>query len=111
MDPGPFDYPIRTYLWVFGLSILGGIVAYMRALRRESNRTFRMIEFIGELCTSAFAGILAFWLCTAMEVPQLVMAATIGVAGHMGSSAIQLMEDFLKARVPVGSAPKDTKES
>lgn len=97
---GPFDYPLRTYLWVLGMSILGGIVAYMRALRQNRSRTFRAIEFIGELCTSAFAGILAFWLCEAMNVPKLVEAATIGVAGHMGSSAIQLIEDFLKARVP-----------
>ncbi len=59
----PFDYNFLTYLWVLCLSAFGGIVNFSRKLRDARTTPFRLTEFVGEIATSSFAGLLTFWLC------------------------------------------------
>lgn len=89
-----------TYAWVFLLSILGGVVNFMRKLQEGHTRAFNIIEFVGELVTSAFAGVITFWLCENAQLAPLVTAALVGVSGHAGSRAIFLLEDFMKSKFP-----------
>lgn len=58
------------------------------------------MELVGEVLTSAFAGILTFWLCEASDINPLVTAALVGISGHMGSRAIYHMETWAEARFP-----------
>lgn len=100
MEKDPTSYSFLTYGWVFALSILGGVVSFVRKLEKGHARAFNVAEFVGELFTSAFAGILTFWLCEHAQMSPLVTAAFVGVSGHMGSRAIFLMEDWLAKKFP-----------
>lgn len=100
IDKDPTSYSLVTYLWVFLLAILGGIVNFMRKLQAGHARVFNLIEFIGEIVTSAFAGVITFWLCENAGFPALMTAAFVGVSGHMGSRAIFMIENWLKAKFP-----------
>jgi hypothetical protein len=88
----PFGYETITYLWVIAISALGGIVSFMRKVKQGAARVFNITEFIGEIITSGFVGMLTFWLCEAAGISPLVTAAMVGISGHMGSRAIFLIE-------------------
>ena len=100
IEKDPTSYSLLTYLWVFGLAVLGGVVNFMRKLQSGHTRAFNIIEFIGEIVTSAFAGVITFWLCENAALSPLITAAFVGVSGHMGSRAIFAFEEFLKAKFP-----------
>ena len=55
-EKSPEAYSFITYGWVFALAILGGVVSFMRKLQLGHTRVFNLVEFIGEIVTSAFAG-------------------------------------------------------
>lgn len=99
-EKSPEAYSLITYGWVFMLAILGGIVNFMRKLQQGHARVFNLIEFIGEIVTSAFAGVLTFWMCEHANISPLMTAAFVGVAGHMGSRTMFILEAYLTARFP-----------
>lgn len=84
-----------TYVWVVGLSALGGFVNFYRKVKEGSARAFNFVELIGELITSAFAGIITFFLCQAAGVGELWTIGFVGISGHMGTRAIFLFEKYL----------------
>ncbi len=90
-------HPWLTYLWVVGIAAWGGIVSYIAKVRRGITRRFSFTELIGEIVTSAFAGVLAFWLCEAAGGQPLLTAALVGISGHMGARAIFVMENTVEA--------------
>jgi len=96
----PSSFSLITYGWVFALAMLGGVVNFMRKLQKGHVRAFNVVEFIGELVTAAFAGVLTFWLCEHSNMSPLVTAALVGISGHMGSRALFMMEDWIKNRFP-----------
>lgn len=100
IDKDPTSYSLVTYLWVFLLAMLGGIVNFMRKLQAGRARVFNLVEFIGEIVTSAFAGVITFWLCENAGFSPLVTAAFVGISGHMGSRAIFMFENWLKNKFP-----------
>jgi hypothetical protein len=102
----PFQYEVITYVWVFGLSAWGGIVSFMRKMREGKARPFNVMELIGEIFTSAFAGMITFWLCEAANITPLLTAAFVGISGHMGSRAIGLIEHYYTKKFDV-EVPKD----
>lgn len=55
-------------------------------------------HLVGEITTSAFAGLLVFWLCEYLNVPQILTAPLVGVSGRIGAKAIRLLEDTAKRR-------------
>lgn len=103
----PASYSLLTYGWVFALAMLGGVVNFMRKLQKGHVRAFNVVEFVGELVTAAFSGVLTFWLCEHAQLSPLVTAALVGISGHMGSRALFMMEDWLKARFPEMSHKND----
>ncbi len=103
-DPTSFGW--ITYLWVIGLSALGGFVSFTRKMKNGSARVWNVVELIGELATSAFAGILTFWLCSAADIQPLLTAAFVGIAGHAGSRALFAFERWAQSRFP---HPEDKK--
>lgn len=97
-DPASFSW--ITYAWVIGLSALGGFVSFTRKMKNGSARVWNVVELVGELATSAFAGILTFWLCTAAEFQPLITAACVGIAGHAGSRALFAFEKWAQSKFP-----------
>jgi predicted CDP-diglyceride synthetase/phosphatidate cytidylyltransferase len=93
-EKDPTHYALLTYAWVVALSLLGGVVSFARKVREGVSRRFNVSEFIGELVTSAFAGLITFWLCEWAVVHPLLTAALVGISGHMGSRAIFKLEQF-----------------
>lgn len=106
-EKSPESYHWLTYAWVFGLSALGGAVSFIRKVREGRARAFNITEFVGELFTSAFAGVLTFYLCEWSNFAPLATAAFVGIAGHMGSRALFQIEGFFETKFP---APKKGNE-
>lgn len=99
-EKDPTSYSMLTYAWVIGLSMTGGLVSFMRKVKAKGVRIFNVTEFIGEIFTSGFTGLLTFWLCEAGSIDPLVSAALIGISGHMGSRALLQIEQWAHARYP-----------
>ena len=99
-EKSPEAYSFITYGWVFALAILGGVVSFMRKLQEGHTRVFNLVEFIGEIVTSAFAGVLTFWMCEHANISPLMTAAFVGVSGHMGSRALFMAEGWLTKQFP-----------
>ena len=103
----PTTYAWLTYLWVFGLSSWGGFVSFMRKRRQGQARPFNVAEFVGEIATSAFAGVLTFYLAESAGAPQLLTAAMVAISGHMGGRAVFLMETWMERKFQiVGEDPE-----
>jgi len=99
-EKSPETYSFITYGWVFALAILGGVVSFMRKLQLGHTRVFNLVEFIGEIVTSAFAGVLTFWMCEHSGLSPLMTAAFVGISGHMGSRALFMAEGWLTKQFP-----------
>ena len=100
-EASPFDYSALTYLWVVAWAALGGFVNFMRKIRAGAVRSFNLTELAGEIITSAFVGLLTFWMCKATGIGELTSAILIGVSGHMGSRAIFGFEKWAESKFPV----------
>jgi hypothetical protein len=95
----PFAYPVKWYGLVLGISVLGGFVTWVRKVRRGQLVGAHIRELIGDLTTSAFAGLLTFWFCESMNVSPIITASMTGIAGHMGSRAIDVLETIMLRKV------------
>lgn len=94
----PASYTWITYLWVLLLSMLGGFVSFARKTKSGYSQPWGVAEFIGELATSAFAGLVTFYLCEAAKLSPLLTAALVGISGHMGSRAIYQFEIVMRKK-------------
>jgi len=91
-EKDPLSYTLLTYAWVFGLSVFGGVAAYIRKVRAGIVSRFSLIELIGEMVISAFVGVMTFYFCESGDISPVLSAALIGIASHMGSRAIFIFE-------------------
>ena len=97
------DYNLFTYAGVLALSAWGGIVSFVQKVRAGKVRPFNVVELIGEIAVSGFVGVLTFWLAEAADTPQLLTAAMVGIASHMGTRGLFRMEQFLSKRLGLTS--------
>lgn len=95
---GPLDYSLKQYGFILGVALLGGLVSWSARVRKGEAQAWNLAQLIGELSTSAFAGLIAFWICEWSGAPSLLGAALIGIAGHMGTRAISAFESFALRR-------------
>lgn len=94
----PTTYSLLTYLWVFVLSVFGGFVHYLKKVRENATPRFNLSELLGDLITSAFAGVVTFYLCEAAGINSMATAALVGISGHMGSRALFMFETWMKKK-------------
>lgn len=90
----PLDYSLRTYGVMLGIALLGGFVSWYAKVKKGELPAWSVHHLIGELATSALAGLLCFWLCEWANFQPLLTAALTGIAGHMGTRAITLYEQW-----------------
>jgi hypothetical protein len=94
----PLDYSLKTYGLILAIALLGGFASWYGKVRKGEIPGWSMFHLAGELVTSALAGLLCFWICEWMNAQPLLTAAMTGVAGHMGTRAITLFEEWAKKR-------------
>lgn len=99
LDKDPTTYSLLTYGWVSLIAMWGGAASYIRRIRLGQTAHFSFAEFIGELVTSSFFGILTFWLCEAAAISPLTTAALVGMSGHMGSRFVYILGLFINKKV------------
>lgn len=92
----PTSYSWLTYLWVILWSVLGGLVSWYGKIKAGVSRPFNIAELLGEISTSAFAGITTFYLCEWSNIDPLLSAVFIGIAGHMGTRFVFWMERLME---------------
>lgn len=95
----PLNYPLRQYALILFLAMLGGVVSWYTKVRKGELAAWNVSSLVGEMTTSAFAGLMAFYFCEYMNYPPLLTAAVAGIAGHMGTRGIAWAEGLLQRRV------------
>lgn len=105
----PLNYPLRQYGFILAVSMLGGAVSFWTKMRAGDVKGSHIAALIGELTTSAFAGLLAFWICEYASVPPVLTAALAGLAGHAGGRGVAWLEDQArrKAERTLGIPPTE----
>lgn len=88
------DLSLHTLAFIVGMSLFGGLVSWFAKVRAGKIPGWSLMHLIGELCTSAFAGFLCFLLCDQLGISLKVTIGLVGVAGHMGTRAINAFESF-----------------
>lgn len=86
------NYPAVTYFTVLLLAFWGGVAGYAHKVKTGITKRFSISELVGELVISGFVGIITFYLCEYAHFPQPLTGACVGIAGHMGSRFIFLVE-------------------
>ena len=94
----PFNYPLKQYALVLAMALLGGLVSWIAKVRAGTVRAWNLMSLVGELCTSALAGLLCFWLCEWQGFNPLLTASLVGIAGHMGTRALLMAERVAEKR-------------
>lgn len=101
----PLRYSLRDYGLVLAVALLGGGVSWYAKVKRGEVPGYGVLQLVGELATSAFAGLIAFWLCEWGNFPQLLTVALVAISGHMGTTAIQQFEKFAERRLGTKDQP------
>lgn len=103
-EKDPANYTFITYGWVIFLSTWGGLVSFLRKVKSGEAKASNIMELIGELVTSSFAGMITFFLCQKAGFDGVTTAALVGISGHMGTRAVfimeQIIEKWLRSRAP-----------
>lgn len=91
LDRDPTSFGLITYGWVLALSLMGGLVSFIRQCFKTRDKLplrITLIWLVCELTISAFAGVVTFYLCEYWELDGLLTAVMVAVSGHLGGSAI-----------------------
>ena len=94
----PIGYSLQEYGFVLGTAILGGLAAWWMRVRKGELAMWNVSALIGELCVSAFAGLIAFWLCEYMNLNPLLTSAVVGMSGHAGAKGLLWLESIGRKR-------------
>ena len=96
----PLELPLKQYGAMLAAALLGGFVSWIGRVRTGA-AAVTVFGFVGEMCTSAFAGLLCFWTFEAWGIDRLYTIAAVGIAGHMGTRAIVLAERRLQQKLGI----------
>lgn len=94
----PLAYSLREYAVILGVALLGGAAGWARRVK-QGKAEASIAALVGELMISAFAGLIAFWVCESFELSPLITAAAAGMAGHAGGTGIAWLESLAKRQV------------
>lgn len=95
----PENYGFLTWVWVIGLSILGGTVRTLMHINIGMTPLDVLRRWAVDITVSAFIGIVTFFLCEYAHFSQLLTAAMVGISAHMGTRAIVIVEEFVYKRL------------
>jgi len=95
----PLSYSLREYGVVLATALVGGMASWWIKVRRGEMQLWNMAALIGELSVSAFAGMLAFWLCEYLNFHPLLTASIVGMTGHAGARGLTWLESIGKKTI------------
>lgn len=105
-DPQPIvkDGPLATgevvpTIIMFCIAALGGLINWWGKVKAGDARPFNFLELMGELLVSGCVGVFTYWGLTGFGINPFLVAAGVGISGHMGTRAIFLAEKVLERRV------------
>lgn len=98
MHKDPTSWDVYNWIFVISVSCAGGLVSFITKLRNGHARAFNIIEFIGEIFTSGFVGLMVFMFLQSMGYPEGVCSAAAGVSGHMATRLLFLIEKMIERR-------------
>jgi CHASE2 domain-containing sensor protein len=84
-----FNSEVWTYIWVFGVSLWGGVVSYF-----EKKEPFSWLHLFAHLSSASFAGMMTYFVCDYGHVPGPLIGVFCGIAAHMGTPALLKMKIF-----------------
>lgn len=102
----PENYSLLTYIWVLGLSVLGGTAHNVAKIKNGTLKRFSIPEWIGDITIAAFIGIITFYLCEYAKFTPPLTAALVGIASHMGTRAIIVFERMLLKKFGIDEGSK-----
>lgn len=88
----PSSYSLQEYGTVLGIALLGGLASWYMKVRKGELLIWNLSALIGELCVSAFAGLMAFYLCEYFSLSPLLTPAVVGMSGHAGTKGLTWLE-------------------
>lgn len=95
----PASISVITYAWVILLAVWGGLIRVMREIKFGEKSWGEMAwMFVVEIFTSAFVGVLTFYLCTASDIQPLYTAVLTSTSGWMGVRALAVFEAIYNSR-------------
>lgn len=100
-EPPEHSGPVSTFMLAIGIAIFGGLVRWIAMVKKGEVEGHRLMGLIGELATSAFAGMLAYWLCQWAGLSETLILPLVGMSGHMGTRAIAAIESGAAKRFGV----------
>jgi hypothetical protein len=100
--PSPWDFGITAYVWVFFIAAWGGFVGWVNKLR--TGRRVPNLWALGcDVMIAGFVGLMTFFVCESYKLDQLITAVAVGVAGHMGSRNLLLLEHIVCRKLGIDS--------
>lgn len=94
----PLNYPLGQYGFILAVSLLGGLVGWWSKVRKGELHIGSVAALVGELTTSALAGLLTFWVCEYLELSPLLTGPLAGMAGYAGGRGLDWAEAAAKKR-------------
>ena len=88
----PLNYSLKVYVAILAIALFGGLASWYGKVRRGEMLMWNISALVGELCISAFAGLMAFFLCEYMSFNTWLSAAVVGMSGHAGTKGINWLE-------------------
>lgn len=100
-----FEFPrLPEYIAMTLFALWGGIAQFWRRLKKGEVK-FRIVELVGELIISGFAGLCAGALLLEAGVSTVYAIVLSGIGGHMGTRLIYTLEAMLSAALNRGLPP------
>lgn len=93
----PYEF-IRTTWQFLALAMWGGVANYAARVKARTVAGWSIFELAGDMVISGFVGTLAYVACKEFGVSEFVTAATVGVAGHLGSRTVFIVERIIRAK-------------
>jgi hypothetical protein len=109
-SPIPADWaPLLAWLWVLGVSILGGFASFLRKMKHGHVRAWNVTELLGEMTAAALTGIITANLCAWLAYPDPLKYALVGITSHMGSKFLFMLERLAASKLHVPTtAPEES---
>lgn len=108
-DRNPLDYPIKQWLFILLMAMLGGAASWYNKVKKGELAASNLFALMGEFVVSALAGLLAFLVCDYFGAPVGITGAAAGLAGHAGARALAIAEVLAQRQIEhrLGIAPED----
>ena len=85
--------------WVYLVSFIGAAVGWLDGFKPEDSWRAKLVKALTRISSSALAAVLTYHALLAMEIDPKWHVVLVGIAGHMGVTALQWMGEFYKNKM------------